>query len=475
MIHQEVGSMNFQQVLLVDDEQQILFSYSLILRSSGIANVLTVQDSREVMPLLGRQDVAVIVLDLIMPHISGRELLSKIKQEFPQIPVIVMTAVNDLDKAVECMKEGASDYLVKPVEKSRFVSCVKKTLELITLREEVSALTQKILHGQLEQEDLFTPVVTVNKNMKAIFHYVEAIAKSDKPICITGETGVGKELISRIIHNVSGLSGEFIPVNVAGLDDPVFSDTLFGHKKGAYTGADRDRKGLIVQASGGTLLLDEIGDLSSTAQVKLLRLLEEKTYYPLGSDTPETSYARILVSTNKDLKNLISEGHFRKDLYFRLCTHHVRIPPLRERREDIPLLVEQFIAEAAGSVNKKKPAHPRELITLLSNYDFPGNVRELQAMIFDAVAQHKSGILSLESFKEFIKHKGIHSKMDPAGSLPDAVPGLNIAGQFPTMKEAETFLIEEALKRANGNQGIAASLLGITRQALNKRLGRNAV
>ncbi|MBI5196344.1 MAG: sigma-54-dependent Fis family transcriptional regulator [Nitrospirae bacterium] len=467
--------MNSQQVLLVDDEQQILLSYSLILRSSGIANVLTVQDSRQVMPLLGRQDVAVIILDLIMPHISGIELLSKIKQEFPQISVIVMTAVNDLDKAVECMKEGAGDYLVKPVEKSRFVSCVKKTLELITLRDEVSALTQKILHGHLEHEDFFAPVVTVNKNMKAIFYYVEAIAKSDKPICITGETGVGKELISRIIHNVSGLSGEFIPVNVAGLDDPVFSDTLFGHKRGAYTGADKDRKGLIVQASGGTLLLDEIGDLSSTAQVKLLRLLEEKTYYPLGSDTPGTSYARILVSTNKDLKKLISEGNFRKDLYFRLCTHHVHIPPLRERREDIPLLIEQFIAEAAGSVNKKKPVYPRELITLLVNYDFPGNVRELQAMIFDAVAQHKSGILSLESFKEFIKNKGINSKIDPAVSLPDAVSGLNITGQFPTMKEAEEFLIEEALKRANGNQGIAASLLGITRQALNKRLARNAV
>lgn len=457
-------------VLLVDDEPQILLSYSLMLRSAGIEYVLTIQDSRQVLPLLERQDVAVIVLDLIMPYISGTELLTKIKFDFPHIPIIVMTAVNELEKAVDCMKAGASDYLVKPVEENRFISSIQRVLELRDLHNEVSSLKQHLLTGQLAYEDAFSSIITNNKRMRAIFHYVEAVAKSQKPVFITGETGVGKELIARSIHQVSGLKGAFIAVNVAGLDDTMFSDTLFGHKKGAYTGADKERDGLIVQASGGTLFLDEIGDLNELSQVKLLRLLEEKVYYPLGSDIPVKRDARVATSSNKDVQKLISEGKFRKDLYYRLCTHHIHIPPLRERLEDIPLLLDHFLDDAARSLKKKKPTPPRELITLLSNYHFPGNVRELQAVAFDAVAQHESGVLPLDSFKEFIRQKDSYFKTTLSPPSQDLI--FDISGRFPTLKEAEDYLIAEALKRSNGNQGIAASLLGITRQALNKRLKR---
>jgi DNA-binding NtrC family response regulator len=463
-------SHNFSPILLVDDEKKILFSYSLMLRSVGMENVLTVEDSREVLPLLSKQDVSVIVLDLIMPHISGMELLEKIKVQFPHIPVIVMTAMNELEKAVECMKGGAVDYLVKPVEESRFISSIRKALEMEVLRSEITSLKKHLLTGELENRGAFSSIITKRKKMFAIFHYIEAIAESRKPVFITGETGVGKELIARAVHKASRLEGEHIAVNVAGLDDTMFSDTLFGHKKGAYTGADRDRQGLIVRAAGGTLLLDEIGDLNQPSQVKLLRLLEEGIYYPLGSDMAETSDARIIASTNHDIEKLMTEGTFRKDLYYRLCTHHLHIPPLRERLQDIPLLLEHFLRDAAESLNKETPVPSRELITLLSNYHFPGNIRELQAMVHHAVAQHESGQLSPEGFKGFMKKKGPGPQ--DAHSIPadDGASINEIFGHFPTLKEAEEHIINEALNRADGNQGAAASLLGISRQALNQRL-----
>ncbi len=234
-------------ILLVDDESQILLSYSLMLRTAGIKDILTIEDGRQVMPLLEKQEVAVIVLDLVMPYISGNELLNKIKHEFPHVPVIIMTAINELEKAVECMKAGALDYLVKPVEESRFISSIQRVLEIRALRDEVSSLKKHLLTDELENEAAFSSIVTKSKKIRAIFHYGEAIAKTDKPVLIVGETGVGKEQLARAIHHLSGLKGAFVAVNVAGLDDTMFSDTLFGHKKGAYTGADKERNGLIVQ------------------------------------------------------------------------------------------------------------------------------------------------------------------------------------------------------------------------------------
>ncbi|UCD36518.1 MAG: sigma-54-dependent Fis family transcriptional regulator, partial [Nitrospiraceae bacterium] len=215
-------------ILLADDEKHILFSYNLILKSAGMEHVLTVKDSRQVMPLLAKKNIAVVVLDLIMPHVSGMELLNKIRLEYPHIPVIVMTALNELENAVECMKAGASDYLVKPVEESRFVSSVQKALDLRDLQLEITSLKKHLLTGELENESAFASVITRSKKMRAIFQYCESIAQSQKPVFITGETGVGKELIARAVHLASGLKGEHIAVNVAGLDDTMFSDTLFG-------------------------------------------------------------------------------------------------------------------------------------------------------------------------------------------------------------------------------------------------------
>ncbi|MBZ0157657.1 MAG: sigma-54 dependent transcriptional regulator [Alphaproteobacteria bacterium] len=459
-------------ILLIDDEPGILTSSRMVLLSEGFRDVLTVQDSRQVLPLLSERgdDIALIVLDLYMPHIPGKELLTAIAMNYPHIPVVVMTGLNDIETAVQCVKAGAADYLVKPVENSHFISVIKKNLEIRTLLDEVSSLKQYLLTDALRCEDAFAHIITRSKKMRAIFQYIEAIAPSPRPAMICGETGVGKELIARAIHALSRRSGSFIPVNAAGLDDTIFSDTLFGHRKGAFTGADDTREGLIAKASGGTLFLDEIGDLSGASQVKLLRLLQERMYYPLGSDIPQKSNARIIVATNKDIQHSIAAGVFRKDLYYRLCAHRIHVPPLRERAEDIPLLVAHFMEETAKSLKRECPSFEPGLITYLSQYDFPGNIRELQEAVYDAVIRNRSGMLTIGDFREVM------------GSLPSSAPGRlpldergaevlhTLFGHFPTLDEMEEYLVNKALSLSKDNQSRAASLLGLTRQALHKRL-----
>jgi len=460
-------------VLLVDDEEQFLISSDMTLRSSGISPVVTVDDSRRVIPLLAETDASVVVLDLNMPFVTGEELLRKIRVEFPQIPVIIMTGMDDVKTAVECMRGGAFDYLVKPVESSRFVSSVRKALEMRALRGEISSLKKRLLTDGLESEEAFSAIVTRSKKMHAVFLYLEAVVRSGQPILITGETGVGKELVARAIHQASGCRGPYVPVNVAGLDDAMFSDTLFGHTKGAFTGAAQARDGLVAHAAAGTLFLDEIGDLAESSQVKLLRLLEERQYYPLGSDVPKTCEGRIVCATAQNLQERMGLGRFRKDLYYRLSGHQVRVPSLRERPEDISVLVDRFLEEAAHALGKRRPTLPQETLTLLSTHDFPGNVRELKTMIFDAVAKHRGGVLSLERFRQAVAEG---RSGDGTGSLPEGVNSSSpvlLTDRFPTLMETERFLISEALKRAKNNQGIAATLLGISRQALNKRLQRD--
>lgn len=459
-------------ILLVDDEEEILFSNSVLLQTEGFSNILTENDSRNVIGIIERQEVSLIILDLNMPFLSGYELLKEIVVNNPDIPVIIMTAANELELAVECMKSGAFDYFVKPVEKNRILASVRRALELKGLRNEVSLLTDQLLADRLEYETAFAPIITRSPKMLGIFRYLSAVAVTDQPVAITGETGVGKELVARSLHDASGRKGLFVSVNVAGLEDQMFSDTLFGHCKGAFTGADHNREGLIAKASGGTLFLDEIGDLSLSSQIKLLRLLQELEYYPLGSDIPKKSDARILVATNRDLLQMTEDNSFRKDLYYRLKSHHVVIPPLRERIEDIPLLLNYFLDEAAETMNKIRPTYPAQLLDYLTTYDFPGNVRELKAIILNAVACHQKGMLSLSSFKESIAKKETVSLVDPLTFIQGTKCGVSVIRDMPTLKEAEEALVTHALSLANNNQGIAASYLGITRQALNKRLIR---
>jgi len=462
-------------MLLVDDEELFLFSVEMSLSSNGIKNIEQIRDSRQLLHRMEKSPVSLVMLDINMPYESGLDLLPKITEKYPGVPVVIITAVNDVESAVNCMKLGAYDYIVKPVDENKLISTIRRGLELAEVKSENELLKQSFLREELEYPSAFNEIITVSDNMKSIFRYIEAIGRTALPVLVTGETGAGKELIARSIHSVSGRTGELVTVNVAGVDDNLFSDTLFGHRKGAFTSADNERKGLIERAESGTLFLDEIGDLSIESQVKLLRLLQDGSYYPLGSDTARLSDARIIVATHRDIRNLVQENKFRQDLFYRLKSHHIQMPPLRKRKSDIPLLIDLFLEKAARSLGKPVPTAPKQIHTLLSNYNFPGNIRELEGIIFDAVSRHRTGILSLESIRNKI------FEMDPdfnfdgfsqSAAAQEIEKPIILKEKFPSLDEVEVFMIKEALNRADGNQTIASDLLGISRRALNNRLQR---
>lgn len=455
-------------VLLVDDELPWLRRLSMTLEGPGAINhLIQCSDSRQVMNLIAAQKIGVVVLDLTMPHLSGEQLLEQIVAEHPQVRVIILSGMNQLETAVRCMRQGAFDYFVKTVDEGRLVNGVLRAVRMVELEQENHVMRRNFFSDQPESPEAFSSIITVSPVLRKVFKYVEAVAPSRQPILITGESGVGKELVARAIHQLSRSNGPLISVNVAGLDDNHFSDTLFGHLRGAFTGADILRKGMIEQAADGTLFLDEIGDLSPASQVKLLRLLQEGEYYPLGSDQPKQMSSRVVVSTHQDLETRMASGEFRRDLYYRLLSHHVQIPPLRQRKEDLPLLLEHFLEKSARLLDKKKPTPPPELAVLLATYGFPGNIRELEAMIHDAVSLHEGRILSMKSFAERLGQQKFNVQVPnfSAGENP-----FSRLGELPNLQQAGQLLVDDAMRRAEGNQSIASKLLGISQPALSKRL-----
>ena len=452
----------------MDDEPAWLRSLSLALESScGVTNVVPCKDSREVMGLLERQEIGLVLLDLTMPHVSGEELLTQIGERFPDVATIVVSGLNQVGKVVSCMKLGAYDYYVKTDDEERIVAGVLRAIKLLELRRDNKEMTRRFVSCELQHPEAFSAICTADRAMQAIFSYVEAVAKSPLPLLITGESGVGKELLAKAAHRLSGCKGELVAVNVAGLDDTVFADTLFGHLRGAFTGAEGTRRGMIEAAANGTLFLDEIGDLSIASQVKLLRLIQEGEYFPLGSDQSRRLKARIVVATHQDLEEKVAQGSFRRDLFYRLRTHHVEIPPLRKRKEDIPYLLDLFLEEAAATLGKKKPTPPAELVQFLATYGFPGNVRELKAMVYDAVSIHKDRMLSMDSFLKAVTGKAEHGAEEARLQEQNPFAGFE---RLPTFAHAANYLLEEALKRSGGNQSLAARLLGISQPSLWKRL-----
>jgi two-component system response regulator HydG len=462
------------RVLIVDDEVNTLKASATILKMNGLQDVVTESDSRRVQEIMNGGGIDVVLLDLFMPHVSGMELLPIIREQHPQVPVIIVTAAYELERAVECIKAGAFDYLVKPVEPERMMITLQKAFECTVLHDQAASLRDHLVEDRLDYPEVFEDIVTCSRKMRSIFQYLEVVARSPQSVLITGESGTGKELISRAIHRLSGCKGELVSVNLAGLDDNMFTDTLFGHKKGAFTGADQLREGLIVKAAKGVILLDEIGDLNESSQIRLLRLIQEREFYPVGSDVPRKSEARIVCASNKDLKELVAAGRFRNDLYYRLNIHHVELPPLRKRKEDVPLLLEHFINQAAKSLGIKPPTYPKELMDLLAIYNFPGNIRELQGIVFDAVARSKAGKLSQEPFRQVMSAGRAPSTDTPTFSSPGGDERLALLeaiwGHFPTLDEAEDYLVDVAMMVAKGNQGTAATMLGLKRQTFNIRL-----
>ncbi|HNX97825.1 MAG TPA: sigma-54 dependent transcriptional regulator, partial [Candidatus Aminicenantes bacterium] len=340
-------------------------------------------------------------------------------------------------------------------------------------RQENRRLKMALFRDEPEQPQAFHDIVTGDRVMRAIFRYVEAVAGSPLPVLVTGESGTGKELVALALHRTSGRRGEFVAVNIAGFDDNLFSDALFGHRRGAFTGADRERRGLIEQASHGTLFLDEIGELSKASQVKLLRLLQEKQYYPLGADTPLLTDCRVVVATNRDLKRLIETDSFRRDLYYRLQTHHVHLPPLRERRGDLPLLVDHFLEKGCRLLGKFRPAVPPTLMAMLASWSFPGNVRELESLVMDALSRSTGRVLSLQAFRERMNLTGpegvVPSEPSAEGGPEGEESSLRFPGVLPTLAELESQYLCEAMRRAEGNQTLAARLTGLKRKTFNYR------
>lgn len=457
-------------ILIVDDEQEIVKSLAIFFEDSGY-RVVEAGNGVEGLESFQRHHPDLVFTDLRMPQMDGLEFMRRIKELNPDTPVIIISGIGIIADAIKAVKLGAWDYITKPVVNLAELEIIaKRALETVQLRHEVSALRQQVLGGQIQNQEAFAAIVTRDEGMQRLFKYIEAIAPTSQPVLITGPTGTGKEPFAHSVHKASRRSGNFVAVNLGGLDDQVFSDTLFGHVRGAFTGADRIREGVIAQAAGGTLFLDEIGELAESSQIKLLRLLQEQEYFPLGSDVPSKTTARIVAATNRDLRAMVDRGRFRQDLFYRLCTHQVHVPALASRKGDIALLLDLFAAEAAAALHKDVPAISAELPCYLAAYDFPGNVRELKAMVYDAVAVHCRGVLAKDCF---IQAMGARH---PAGSSSPACDIASVLGdsadRLPTLKEAEEALVRQAMDRANGNQGVAARYLGITRQGLNKMLNR---
>ncbi|MDR3581351.1 MAG: sigma-54 dependent transcriptional regulator [Oryzomonas sp.] len=457
-------------LLIIEDDLNLRKGIAAYFRYLGYS-ILEASNGKEGLEVFERGKPDIVFTDLRMPVLDGFAVIKEITQQSPDTPIIVISGTGVIIDAIQAMRLGAKDYVVKPIhEMEELELIVDRALTENSLRHEVDSLKRKLLGGHVKVHPAFSPITTQAPSMLAVLHYLEVVAVTGQPVLINGETGVGKELLSQAIHTISSRKGAFIAINVAGLDDQMFSDTLFGHLRGAFTGADRIREGLLAQARGGTLFLDEIGDLNESSQIKLLRLLQEGEYYPLGSDMPRKTDARIVVATHCDLRAMMEAGNFRKDLYYRLATHQVVVPSLKDRHGDIPLLLDRFLDDAAAEMAKKRPTPSPELSSYLESYHFPGNIRELKAMVFDAVAQHTQGVLSMNSFLKAIG-RGRDCQPPVVAENGAAVVIRDAGGErIPTLKEAEDALIADALKRANGNQGVAAGYLGINRSALNKKI-----
>jgi len=461
-------------IFIVDDEEDVARTIEKTLLINGYNNFNRLSDSRQVLSQLEKTGASLVLLDITMPHIKGDELLMEISARYPKLPVIMATASDSTELVVDCMRKGAFDYINKPLSTGRLLASINGALEMWELRRENDALRNREKGGFPENSVFFQEIITQNSEMFRLFKYIETIAPSNQVVMVTGETGVGKELVSQAIHRASGRKGRFVAVNVAGVDDEVFADTLFGHVKGAFTGANSSRAGQIKKAAAGTLFLDEIGDLNLKSQVKLLRLLQEKVFLPLGADTPLESDTRIIVATNKDLDEMVAKGTFRKDLFYRLYAHHVLVPPLRERLDDLPLLVNHFVKSAAGELGKKVLTVPSQLYPLLRNYSFPGNIRELQSMILDAVSRQTGSVLGLNTISILDSPQNRPDKnLSEASSDTETL--VSFGPVLPTTKKLRHLLVKEALVRADGNYSLAAKLIGISRQSLSEFLKRHKI
>ncbi|MBA2849585.1 sigma-54-dependent Fis family transcriptional regulator [Thermosulfuriphilus ammonigenes] len=440
------------RILVVDDEEIALKNLEYILQKLGHEIVATTS-SLKARDLLKKETFDVVVTDLKMEKVDGMELLRLAKERSPESEVIIITAFATVDSAIEAMKAGAYYYIAKPYKIDEVRKVVSEALEKTRLRRENLALRR-----QLEAIKGRVKILTNDAKMKQILDVARQVAISDCTVLITGESGTGKELLARYIHEMSPRRQKpFVVVNCGVFTEELLAHELFGHEKGAFTGATHSKKGLVDMANGGTLFLDEIAEMSPSMQVKLLRLIQEHEFYRVGGTEPIRVDIRFIAATNQDLKKAVERGDFRLDLYYRLNVVNMHLPPLAERKGDIPLLARFFLEKHAARMGKKVTSISQEVIAILKNYDFPGNVRELENIIERGVALATGETIDSSCLPEEIRQLDIKAfrKKD---------------GRYPTLEEQEIAYIRWILKETGGNKTLAAQILGIDRVSLWRKL-----
>jgi len=438
-------------VLVVDDEKNIRAGLGKAIELDG-HNVLLAEDGQEALDLLEEEEVDLIIADLKMPRVSGEELLRRVVESYPTLPVIILTGHGTIETAVQAMRDGAYDFLTKPVNLDRLSLLVKRALSTREL-----ALQHRALQEELDQKRQFANIIGTSVEMNRIFDVVRQVAPTRASVLITGESGVGKELIADAIHQLSNRREKpFVKVHCAALSESLLESELFGHEKGAFTGAVARKRGRFELAHLGSIFLDEIGEINQSVQIKILRVLQEKTFERVGGEQTLEVDVRIISATNKDLKTEIERGTFREDLYYRLNVVNIHIPPLRDRKEDIPLLVSAFIKEFATENDKPVEGIDPKARALLYNYSWPGNVRELRNSIESAVVMAKGSIITPDDL--------------PPSVAADSESNYVRIQLGASMAEAERELIRANLAANNGNKSRTAEALGIGRKTLHRKL-----
>ena len=442
-------------ILIVEDEAKMRRLLELNLGEDGFTP-LSAGDAETGLKLLREENVDLVVTDLKLPGMGGLEFLQAVKQINSALPVIVMTAYGSVETAVEAMKSGASDYVLKPFSLAEMRLVIRKELDVQQLRQENRSLREAL--GKRYQHP---NVVAQSAKMQEVLATVEHIAPTNSTVLLGGESGVGKDLIARAIHEKSRrASGPFIKINSTAIPETLIESELFGYEKGAFTGATTSKMGKFELANKGTLFLDEIGDVPAATQVKLLRVLQEREFERLGGTRTVKIDVRLIAATNRDLRAALEQGTFREDLYYRLNVVPIDIAPLRERKEDIPELASLFITRFSADSEKVVTGLTPEAMQILLGYHWPGNVRELQNVIERACALSTGPVLGVSD----IRIDSLRPKAEAAGDnfLP---PGM-------TLEQWEDEMIREGLRRANGNKSQAARLLGLSRNALRYRLSK---
>jgi two-component system NtrC family response regulator len=443
-------------IVVVEDDASQREQLAEFLREQG-AEVLEAASARDAFDILGASTPDVVLTDLRMPETDGHELMRRVHAANPELLVVIVTAYGSVEGAVRCLKDGAFDYLLKPLNLDEVEHVVARALERRRLEREVSQLRDRL--GRIES---LPGIVTAGGAMTPVLSTLARVARSQVSVLILGESGTGKDLIARAIHAAGPrASGPFVAMSGSALSPSLLESELFGHERGAFTGADRLRKGRFEAASGGTLLLDEVGDIPAEVQVKLLRALQERQIERVGASSPTPVDVRVIAATHRDLPALVAAGRFREDLYYRLAVVTVEIPPLRRRRGDIPLLVEHFIEKHADMTGGRR-RFSREAMDLLVRYDYPGNVRELENVVQRCLVLARGPTVTSDELPPTLLARGTDCSAE--SEQPDTLP-CRVAA-------LEAQAIEEALAAAGGNQSRAAERLGISERALRYKLAK---